>query len=377
MSLPSLDISSWLGPIFGFVVGLIPLILIHEFGHFLMAKIMGVWAREFGIGYPPRITKLFTVSETVFTLNWIPFGGFVRLEGESPGARKEDEEEASRSPEVEEHSLYNKSPWKRILIFLGGPISNVLTAWLIAIFIFASGIPKIQVVIDEVAANSPAANADLQAGDVILSINEREVETLDDVSEETSESLGQPTTLTLRREGEEVQVELVPRSDPPAGQGAMGVLIAGQEIPGALEQYSLGESLIYGSRYFGNVVGMTVMLPITIFTRDIPLEQARPVGVVGISRIAEYSVNQSIERSALYPFLNMVVLLSVSLGIFNLLPIPALDGGRILFSLIEALRGKALTPEVEERIHTVTFLLLIAIFIFITALDILNPVPLP
>jgi regulator of sigma E protease len=99
--------------------------------------------------------------------------------------------------------------------------------------------------------------------------------------------------------------------------------------------------------------------------------------VVGISRIAEYSVNQSIERSALYPFLNMIVLLSVSLGIFNLLPIPALDGGRILFSLIEALRGKALTPEVEERIHTITFLLLIALFIFITALDILNPIPLP
>jgi regulator of sigma E protease len=379
MSLPSLNIGSWLGPIFGFVVGLIPLILIHELGHFLMAKIMGVWAREFGIGYPPRITKLFKLGETVFTLNWIPFGGFVRLEGESPGAQKEDkkEEDAPRSPEAEKHSLYNKSPWKRILIFLGGPISNVLTAWLIAILIFTSGIPKMQVVIEEVASNSPAANANVQSGDVIVSINDREVETLDDVSEETAESLDEPTTLTLRRNGEEVQVELVPRADPPEGQGAMGVLIAGQEISGTLEHYSIGESLVYGSRYFGNVMGMTVMLPITIFQRDIPLEQARPVGVVGISRIAEYSVNQSIERSALYPFLNMIVLLSVSLGIFNLLPIPALDGGRILFSLIEALRGKALTPEVEERIHTITFLLLIALFIFITALDILKPISLP
>jgi regulator of sigma E protease len=217
----------------------------------------------------------------------------------------------------------------------------------------------------------------VQPGDVILAINDQEVDALDDVSAETTESLGEPTRLTLRRDGEEVQVELVPRADPPEGQGAMGVLIAGQEITGTLQHYSLGESLIYGSRYFANVVGMTVMLPITIFQRDIPLEQARPVGVVGISRIAEYSVNQSLERSALYPFLNMVVLLSVSLGIFNLLPIPALDGGRILFSLIEAIRGKALTPEIEERIHTITFLLLIALFIFITALDILNPIPLP
>jgi regulator of sigma E protease len=374
MSLP-FDIGSWLGPVFGFIVGLIPLILIHEFGHFLMAKIMGVWAREFGIGYPPRITKLFKLGETDFTLNWIPFGGFVRLEGESPAARKEDE--GPQSPEAEEHSLYNKPPWKRVLIFLGGPISNVLTAWIIAVLIFTSGIPKVQVVVEEVASNSPAASADVQAGDVIVSMNDREVETLDDVSEETSESLGESTTLTLRRGEEEVEVELVPRADPPEGQGAMGVLIAGEEIPGTLERYSVGESLLYGSRYFGNVVGMTVMLPITIFQRDIPLEQARPVGVVGISRIAEYSVNQSIERSALYPFLNMLVLLSVSLGIFNLLPIPALDGGRILFSLIELVRGKALTPELEERIHTITFLLLIALFIFITALDILNPIPLP
>ena len=379
MSLPALNIGSWLGPIFGFIVGLIPLILIHEFGHFLMAKIMGVWAREFGIGYPPRLAKLFKLGETVFTLNWIPFGGFVKLEGESPMARAEDEdeEELPRSPEAEAHSLYNKPPWERILIFLGGPISNVLTAWLIAILIFTSGIPEIQVVIEEVASNSPAANADVQPGDVILAINDQEVDALDDVSAETAESLGEPTRLTLRRDGEEVQVELVPRADPPEGQGAMGVLIAGQEITGTLQHYSLGESLIYGSRYFANVVGMTVMLPITIFQRDIPLEQARPVGVVGISRIAEYSVNQSLERSALYPFLNMVVLLSVSLGIFNLLPIPALDGGRILFSLIEAIRGKALTPEIEERIHTITFLLLIALFIFITALDILNPIPLP
>jgi regulator of sigma E protease len=253
----------------------------------------------------------------------------------------------------------------------------VLTAWIIAVLIFTSGIPKVQVVVEEVASNSPAASADVQAGDVIVSMNDREVETLDDVSEETSESLGESTTLTLRRGEEEVEVELVPRADPPEGQGAMGVLIAGEEIPGTLERYSVGESLLYGSRYFGNVVGMTVMLPITIFQRDIPLEQARPVGVVGISRIAEYSVNQSIERSALYPFLNMLVLLSVSLGIFNLLPIPALDGGRILFSLIELVRGKALTPELEERIHTITFLLLIALFIFITALDILNPIPLP
>jgi regulator of sigma E protease len=384
-------LSSWLGPIIGFLVGLIPLILVHEFGHLIMAKIMGVWAREFGIGYPPRIVKLFSWQETDFTLNWLPLGGFVRMEGEltfdndedgadegdeaaEPGAKVEKKEV---DPEVRAHSLYRKPPWQRILIFLGGPVTNILTAWLIAVIIFTTGIPQVRALITDVAPNSPADSANLQAGDAVTAVEGVKVNGTEELHNEILKNAGTPTTMTIQRDGENIEVELTPRENPPEGEGSIGVMITNEEIPGSLKRYGIGESLTLGTRYFARIAGTTVMLPVYIIRMGIPFEQARPVGVIGISQIAQESVNQSIEASAPYPFLNVLVLLSISLGIFNLLPIPALDGGRILFSLVEAVRGKALTPELEERIHMVALALMVVLFLFITVLDIVMPVPLP
>jgi len=362
-----------LGPIFGFIVGLIPLIVIHEFGHLIMAKIMGVWAREFGIGYPPRIFKMFNWGETEFTLNWIPFGGFVRMEGESTFA----EDKETVDPEVIAHSLYSKKPWQRILIYLGGPAMNLITAWLIAVLIFTSGIPGLQTVVTDVAPNSPAAAANMQIGDALVAVNGADVEGSIELQSAIEAVKGQETMVTVERDGEELGISLTPRESPPEGEGSMGIMIMDQEVTGSLKRYSLPESLVYGTRYFGNLASMTVMLPVYIVRMGIPFEQARPVGVIGISQIAEQSVNQSVEQAAPYPYLSLLVMLSISLGIFNLLPIPALDGGRILFSLIEAIRGKALTPALEERIHLVAFAAMIVLFIGITLLDIFMPVPLP
>ena len=162
------SLNGWLGTVMGFVVGLLPLIIVHEFGHMIMAKLMGVWAREFGIGYPPRIIKLFKWQETEFTLNWLPFGGFTRMEGETTFTPEEEESDAPEDIAAralaEEHSLSSKPAWLSILIYLGGPIFNILTAWVIAIVIFMTGIPDTQVVIDAVAPGSPAANAEIQPG---------------------------------------------------------------------------------------------------------------------------------------------------------------------------------------------------------------------
>ncbi len=375
-----------LGPVLGFIVGLIPLILVHEFGHLIMGKIMGVWAHEFGIGYPPRMLKLFSWQETDFTLNWLPFGGFVRFEGEATfkdededegegDGRKETARRKDRS-ERKERSLYAKPPWQRILVYLGGPAMNLLTAWLIAILIFTTGIPQLQAIVSEVAPNSPAAEANLQSGDALVAVDGVPIDDATDLQTEIQQHAGERTTFTIERDGETLEVTLTPREDPPEGQGAIGVMISNQEVEGALRHYPLGEAVRYGSRYFANVGLTTLALPILVIRMGIPFEQARPVGVVGISQIAEQSVSQSIEQSAPYPFLNILVLLSISLGIFNLLPIPALDGGRILFSLIEAIRGKALTPELEERIHLVALLLMVVLFVFVTILDIVMPVPL-
>jgi regulator of sigma E protease len=364
-----------IGPIIGFLLGLIPLILIHEFGHLLTGKLMGVWAHEFGVGYPPRIVKLFRWKETDFTLNWIPFGGFTRFEGETTFADDDDSEEgAEQKKAAREHSLYSKTPWQRIFVYLGGPVSNLFTAWLIAVVIFMTGIPQLQAMIAGVAPDSPAAEADLREGDLVLRVNEDPVEDSNELHGRIMENVGQPTVLTVERDGETFTVTLTPRENPPAGQGAVGIQIGNMAADETLQRLPLGASIVQGSRYFAQMASMTVMLPVMVIRQGIPFEQARPVGVVGISQIAEYSVSQSIQRNALYPFLSIVMLLSISLGIFNLLPIPALDGGRILFSLIEAIRGRALTPELEERIHLIALVAMVVLFVAVTILDIVMPI---
>ena len=377
-------INDGLGMIVGFIVCLIPLILVHELGHFFVARLLGVWAREFGIGYPPRIVKLFTWRETDFTLNWLPLGGFTRLEGEQTFAEDEEEdtdeeisaEVLAEREEAYRHSLYAQPPGKRILLYLGGPVMNLLTAWVLAMLLFTTGLPIANVVISEVAAESPAVEADMQVGDVIVAVNGETVESLDEVSASVQQSLSEPTEILLEREGQELTVSLTPRADPPEGQGAMGVLIS-EVASGKLKHYPLGEAFIYGSQYMGRIIGATVFFPVYVIRGLIPIEQARPVGPIGISQIAQQSVETSISTGAAYPILNILILVSVSLGIFNLLPIPALDGGRILFAIVEKIRHKPLTPALEERIHMVTLMVLGAIFIIITVLDIVAPVQLP
>lgn len=376
-------ISDGLGMIVGFLVCLIPLIVVHEIGHFVMARWIGVWAREFGIGYPPRITKLFKWRETEFTLNWLPLGGFVRLEGEQTFTEEDEDTDEEVSPAVQaekeeayRHSLYAQPPGKRILLYLGGPLMNILAAWVLATLLFTSGLPIARVIIDEVAPESPAAEANLQVGDIIVAINGEAVESTGDVSIYVQRSLGEPTEILLERDGQSLAVSLTPRVNPPAGQGAIGVLIGGVDS-GRLKHYPLGEAFVYGSRYLGQIVGMTVFFPVYVIRGLIPIEQARPVGVIGISQIAQRSVEDSISTGAAYPILNLLILVSVSLGIFNLLPIPALDGGRILFAIVEKIRRKPLTPALEERIHMVTLMLLVALFVVITILDIVAPIQLP
>lgn len=377
-------LSDGLGMIVGFLVCLIPLIVVHEIGHFVMARLIGVWAREFGIGYPPRILKLFKWRETEFTLNWLPLGGFVRLEGEQTFAEDKDEdadEEVSpamlaEKEEAYRHSLYAQPPGKRILLYLGGPLMNLLTAWVLATLLFTTGIPVARVVVNEIAPESPAAEANLQAGDVIVAVNGKTVESLDDVSALVQQTLGEPTEIQLEREGQTITVSLTPRANPPEGQGAMGVMI-GEVASGKLKQFPLGQAFVYGSRYLGNIVSATLFFPVYVIRGLIPIEQARPVGVIGISQIAQRSVEDSISTGAAYPILNLLILVSVSLGIFNLLPIPALDGGRILFAIVEKIRHKPLTPALEERIHMVTLAMLGVVFVLITILDIVAPIQLP
>ncbi|MCD4739007.1 MAG: M50 family metallopeptidase [Anaerolineae bacterium] len=373
--------------VIGFVVALVPLIALHERGHMLMAKWLGVWVMEFGIGLPPRMIKLFQWQETEFTLNWLPLGGFARMEGEEALLAEDKPEEAKPTAadllamaEAQKHSLYAKSPFKRILIYLGGPLMNLLTAWVLAILLFTTGTPIIDemlVRITQVAPQSPAAEVNLQADDIILAINGERGLDIEEVIARTQQHLGQEMALTVGRGDAELIVSLTPRTDPPANEGSMGVMLQGEPTAYHIEPLPIGQALLRGSQTFFFITMKTIWMPVELVQGLIPAEAARPVGIINISRIAYQSIEQSFTQGTLIPILNLLILVSISLGIFNLLPIPALDGGRILFTVIELLRREPLSPRLQERIHQVALSILLLIFAVITVLDLLHPVNLP
>lgn len=373
-----------MGSILGFIVALVPLIALHEMGHMFVAKWVGVWVREFGIGLPPRIVKLFKWQETEFTLNALPLGGFARMEGEDilerPDTPVNDEGMSEEAQEAEEHSLYAQPPGKRMLIFFGGPMMNFITGWVLAILLFLTGIPiidEMQVNITQVVPDSPAETAGLQVGDTIIAVNGQPIDDINQVTEITQENLGEEIALTVRRDDGERTVSLVPRVDPPKNEGAMGVVLTGEPTAYHIEPIPLPRALLNGTLSFFSVILQILWAPVRILQGLIPLEAARPVGIVNISRIAYDSIQQSFTTGTLIPILNLLILVNISLGVFNLLPIPALDGGRILLTAIEKVRNKPLDPKIQERVHQVALALFILLFVVITILDLLYPVSLP
>lgn len=381
----SAGLNQGLGYVLGFIVALVPLIALHEVGHMLVAKWAGVWVPEFGIGFPPRILRLFKWQETEFTLNWLPLGGFARMEGEGLVDEQSPEgEEEQRTPEEKEearkHSLYTQPPGKRVLIYLAGPVTNLLIGWILAILLFLIGIPvadEVRVTFSEIAPNSPAAAAGLQAGDAVLAMNGQDIVMFDDVTKNIQAHLGQPLVITVEREGVEHTVSLVPREAPPPGEGAIGVMLNGEVLSSHTEPYPVPQAVWNGTQTFAALVAQTVWMPVDLLRGLIPIQEARPIGIVNISRIAYQSIQQSADTGTLFPILNLLIVVSVGLGIFNLLPIPALDGGRILFTIIEKVRRGALSPLLQERANTIAMLLLLALFAAITVLDVIFPVVLP
>lgn len=372
------------GAILGFFVALVPLIALHELGHMFTAKAVGVWVREFGIGFPPRIKKLFQWQETEFTLNWLPLGGFARMEGEVTFAEEDPAAVEEKSPEqladaaeAHRHSLYAQPPGRRMLIFLGGPLMNLLTAWVLAVVMFIPGYPVAdtsQVRITQVVPGSPAARAGIQAGDVLIAIDGQPATDTTLVIEVTRANAGVEMPLTVRRDGAELELRITPRVDPPPREGAMGIGLGDEALVVHLEPHSLPKAVAAGTRTFSGIMTLVLRTPVDIIRGLLPLKVARPVGIVNISRIGFQSIQQSVATGTLFPLFNLLIMVSISLGIFNLLPIPALDGGRILFTVVEIARRRPLTPALEERIHQVSLLLLLAVFVAITVMDFMFPV---
>ncbi len=344
-----------------FIGVLASLIILHEVGHFLACLIFGVKVEEFGIGFPPRITKLFEFRGTEYTLNWIPLGGFVKPLGES-------------QPEIE-GGLAASKPLVRIGVYLAGPIMNLLAAVVIYSVIFSQlGVPDMSVIeVQEVAQNSPAEVAGLLAGDHILSINEYEVDSYEALKGEISANLGEEIQIEIQRDGNIDLITLIPRENPPENQGAIGIVMTSP-----VREISWYQALPLGISATGQHSIAVMRLPGQLI-RGTGEAVGRPVGYKGI-----YDIYEGAKEGQLLPgtsstinVLYFVVMITVSLGVFNLLPIPALDGGRILFVLPELIAGKRISQKVQNVVNAVGFISVVLLLIYFNILDFTSPVQLP
>jgi regulator of sigma E protease len=235
--------------------------------------------------------------------------------------------------------------------------------------------PVAQTVINAVIPDTPAAQAGLQAGDIIVGAADIDFKHVGDLVSYIEDKKGTEITLRLERQGEPLEIALTPRANPPANQGAMGVGISYEGMENRLTYLSLPQAVASGVSQTTRYVALTFYMPIAILQNIFPAEAARPTGPVGIYQQTGSAVNAAITLNWWFPVLWFTAVLSTALAVTNLLPLPALDGGRILFILIEAIRGKRVPPEKEGAIHFVGLALLVTLMLVISYYDISNPIP--
>ena len=326
-------------------------IFVHELGHFVVGKLAGVHVEEFGFGYPPKLFSLGTWRGTEYTVNAVPLGGFVRM-GEEDDTRPD--------------SMANQPWYIRASAYLAGPLMNLFLALVcyFVILVFGQQMYVGQVLIEEVAPNSPAQAVGLQPGDQVLSINDVEVESTLDLSRETMLSAGTEVTLTVQRDGETRQFSLVPRVDPPEGQGAMGVMIRMENVETVTVQYPLGQAIGRAFQRTWNTFRLIIDGFVGMIRGSVEPDVTGPVGLV--------QVTGEVARTGWVNLVELGALVSVNLFILNLLPFPPLDGFRILIVAVEVIRGKRVPPQKEGVINAIGMLILLALMFLITYRDIVR-----
>jgi regulator of sigma E protease len=339
--------------ILSFVVILAVLILVHELGHFSTAKLFGVRVDEFGLGFPPRL-KTWRRGGTLYSLNAIPLGGFVRMLGEN-------------GDDVEPDSFGAKPQWQRLLILTAGPGMNLLLAIVIAFVAFTIGSPRGITVITQVSAGSPALAAGLRANDTILAVDGRHVRYLSDlqsiVQTDAAKHPGQLVSIRVRRGSIVFTTMLVPRTHPPHNQGAMGITL-GRTVNIA---YSPGVALRRSIDQLGTIIA-TVPLLIGSLSQHNTANLSGPIGIA-------HETTQVVSAEPITGpgfLIQLMAVLSASLGVLNLLPFPALDGGRIVFVLISWIRRRNLDPEIEGVIHMVGMAALLVLIMVISYNDLIK-----
>ncbi len=329
------------------------LIFIHELGHFLVAKYVGIKVREFSLGFGPKLISILK-GETRYNLRAFPLGGFVSMAGMDPNENTEDDaDEASRG-------FNSKTVGQRIAVIFAGPMMNfLLAAVLLAIMFMAYGVPDQPTnIVQGTIPGQPAEMAGIKPGDEIVSIDGQKISTWEQLSKTVSDNPGRSLQITVERDNELLNVTVVPYQDENSS-GKIGILPAPQKVGPAT-------ALVSGVKY-------TVLLSYQILeylgqaiAQKVPLELGGPVQIVA-------TINEAVESNNwLLNLVSLAAFLSISLGLFNLFPIPALDGSRILFLILEKLRGKPIEQTKENFIHMMGFALLLLLIVFITYNDVLR-----
>jgi regulator of sigma E protease len=334
------------------------LIFVHELGHFLMAKRAGVGVLKFSLGFGPRLIGK-TIGETEYLLSLIPLGGYVKLLGESP-----DEE---LSAEEEKKSFLKQSVRKRIGIVAAGPIFNLLLAILIFTVVNMIGLPVLTAEIGGLQDDSPAMSAGIKAGDQITAIEGESVQKWDEISERVSESQGKPIRITLRRDSSSLSITVTPKlakTTSVFGEATEGYKIgispAGRTV---IERKNPPSAFWTGLRQTWMIGKLTVVSIVKMFQGIVSPKSLG--GPIMIAQIAGSQVKEGI-----IPFILFMALLSINLAILNLLPVPVLDGGHLLFYLVEAVTGHEVNLRWREMAQQIGFFLLILLMIFVFMMDI-------
>lgn len=362
-----------------FIIILLVLILAHELGHFIVAKSAGIRVDEFGIGFPPRAGVLWRRGETAYTINWLPFGGFVKIFGENP------DDESMHGPD-RARSMSNKPAVIQALVLVAGVVFNMLLAWFLLTGVFMLGTDitldnqaeidhaeNIKLVVNYVIPDSPAAEAGLKTGDIITSLKAG----ADSLTEFTPESTAAfieshaPATMNLiiNRNGTSITEAITPTQGLSTDKPDRYLIGISMDLVGFLQYTNPASALYQGG---GLTIDMTKFVwsglvtffkGLVTFKADFS-EVAGPIGIVGVVGQAAASGFTSV--------LFLTALISINLAIINILPIPALDGGRLLFLVIETAARRRIPPRVANTIHSAFFALLILLIFVVSYFDVLR-----
>ena len=343
------------------------LVLVHEAGHFFVAKFFKIKVEEFGFGLPPRVFgKKF--GETLYSINWLPIGGFVKLYGEDEaGSGTVSLKPQKFSKKDLDRAYFSRPKWQKALVVSAGVIMNFILAVVIISYLFSAvGVPTptSKVFVSQVIKDAPADRAGLKVGDLLEEVNGKKITTTIDVVETARQNLGKTIDLKIKaKNGKEEVLKLTPRKEYPKNQGPMGVAIEQEVIT---KKYPWYEAPFVGTKEalketWMIASGLGILVGQLVTKGAVPQDVAGPVGIAQLTgRVVDIGP---------FAVLSFISLLSLNLAIINILPIPALDGGRLFFIVWEAVTRKKVDPKIEGIAHTIGMAILLGLIALITLHD--------